>query len=60
MHDDRAKLQARVSELEAENDGLRRRLRGVGVMCINASAFPERLVQLDEHGTVLVVQPGGE
>ena len=57
---DREQLAERVAQLEAENDGLRRRLRGVGAMCINASAFPHRLVEIDEHGAVLLVQPVSE
>lgn len=45
MQDDRAKLEARVSELEAENSGLRRQLHSFGEALMSAAAF-------GEHGPV--------
>ena len=49
-------LAEEVSRLTTELAEARRLLRGVGVMCLNASA-PQRVVEVDEGGTVRLGQP---
>ena len=57
MRRSRRDLEAEVVRLEHELDDARRLLRGVGVMCLNASA-PQLLVQVEDRGAVPSGQVG--